>query len=414
MTIYGVGGNAAANGEFNATVISPSTFSLNGSDGTSSAAYTSGGSWYATGTILHFSIRLGIQPPLPGVIPDAGRPENYLTAAPIPDLLNIGPVDFQSPTAPYVFNSHTAEVVYFLGPNSTGITGTNKSGTNAGALLFALYRRQIVAADDLVDSTALTMLNNPSRTVGQDASPPRIAYPRSASGAPPNTYAPQDNSYYEVSCKQDKNASGFLWFNSPIDLTIPEHRFGMSTLAGTAGTKAGSYTYPTLNDQLGTSAVQAGDDILLTNVVSFSVKLLVPKSGSITNASNAAPITITSAGHNLTTGSVLISGALGNTAANGVFNITVIDANTFRLNGSTGSGTYTSGGVWTSSDFINHDFIDVPTNGKNTVLNALGANVFDTWSFMPSSSGNPYDYSGWNSGWGAGTPARRRCLWRFR
>jgi len=70
--------------------------------------------------------------------------------------------------------------------------------------------------------------------------------------------------------------------------------------------------------------------------------------GAITDATNAAPIVITSTAHGLSSGSdVFISGVTGNTAANGVHTITVLDANTFELNGSTGNGAYAGGGQWT-------------------------------------------------------------------
>lgn len=70
-------------------------------------------------------------------------------------------------------------------------------------------------------------------------------------------------------------------------------------------------------------------------------------SGSITGATNASPIVVTSASHGLTTGArITIAGVLGNTGANGAFDVTKVDANTFSLDGSSGSGTYTSGGEW--------------------------------------------------------------------
>ena len=70
-------------------------------------------------------------------------------------------------------------------------------------------------------------------------------------------------------------------------------------------------------------------------------------SGTITGATNATPIVITSNGHGLVTGDgVVISGVLGNTAANGTFAVTKVNNNTFSLNGSAGSGAYTSGGTW--------------------------------------------------------------------
>lgn len=69
--------------------------------------------------------------------------------------------------------------------------------------------------------------------------------------------------------------------------------------------------------------------------------------GSITGATNASPIVITSSSHNLLSGTrVTIQGVGGNTAANADWVITVIDTNTFSLNGSTGNGAYTSGGTW--------------------------------------------------------------------
>jgi hypothetical protein len=72
--------------------------------------------------------------------------------------------------------------------------------------------------------------------------------------------------------------------------------------------------------------------------------------GSVTGATNASPIVITSTSHGLTSGmQVTISGVTGNTAANGTFQITVVDANTFSLDGSTGNGAYVSGGTWNVS-----------------------------------------------------------------
>jgi hypothetical protein len=70
----------------------------------------------------------------------------------------------------------------------------------------------------------------------------------------------------------------------------------------------------------------------------------------ITGASNASPIVIASAGHGLSTGQpVTIANVLGNTAANGAFTITKIDADHFSLNGSAGNGAYTSGGTWAAN-----------------------------------------------------------------
>lgn len=68
---------------------------------------------------------------------------------------------------------------------------------------------------------------------------------------------------------------------------------------------------------------------------------------TINGATNASPIVIsTTAAHTYTTGDeVNIAAVLGNTAANGLWIITVIDGTHFSLNGSTGNGAYTSGGI---------------------------------------------------------------------
>lgn len=70
----------------------------------------------------------------------------------------------------------------------------------------------------------------------------------------------------------------------------------------------------------------------------------------ISGATNASPIVITATAHGRTTGDdIFIADVQGNSAANGFWNaITVIDANTISLPGSTGSGAYTSGGVLAS------------------------------------------------------------------
>jgi hypothetical protein len=78
---------------------------------------------------------------------------------------------------------------------------------------------------------------------------------------------------------------------------------------------------------------------------------------AVTNASNTAPITITtSTVHGLTgTETVKIAGVLGNTAANGFFTISVVSTTSFVLNSSSGNGVYSSGGtvnVCTTCEFV--------------------------------------------------------------
>ena len=68
---------------------------------------------------------------------------------------------------------------------------------------------------------------------------------------------------------------------------------------------------------------------------------------AIAGATNASPIVVTSANHKLSTGTrVTIAGVGGNIGANGNFTVTSTGADTFSLDGSTGTGVYTSGGAW--------------------------------------------------------------------
>lgn len=68
----------------------------------------------------------------------------------------------------------------------------------------------------------------------------------------------------------------------------------------------------------------------------------------ISGATNASPIVVTVAVHALVEGDqVTIAGVTGNTAANGTWAIANVTTNTFELVGSTGNGSYASGGTCT-------------------------------------------------------------------
>lgn len=83
---------------------------------------------------------------------------------------------------------------------------------------------------------------------------------------------------------------------------------------------------------------------LLTNGVG---SLTPMDTGTITGATNATPIVITSNNHGLETGNIVtIKNVAGNTAANGTWTVTKVGPNTFSLNTSVGNGSYTSGGTW--------------------------------------------------------------------
>lgn len=106
------------------------------------------------------------------------------------------------------------------------------------------------------------------------------------------------------------------------------------------------------------------------------------ETGSITGATNASPVVITSAGHGLKVGQyVKVSGVLGNTGANGSYIVSAVTTDTFSLSGSTGNGSYTSGGTWTTVGLYK-----VTLTGA--VLSALAAGrtytVMVTWTTSSS------------------------------
>ena len=74
---------------------------------------------------------------------------------------------------------------------------------------------------------------------------------------------------------------------------------------------------------------------------------LIASTLTVTDASNAAPIVITTATPHLVTRDsvVLVSGIVGNTAANDFWQVTPVDATHLTLQNSVGNGNYVSGGT---------------------------------------------------------------------
>ena len=108
-------------------------------------------------------------------------------------------------------------------------------------------------------------------------------------------------------------------------------------------------TLRTANNSLDTALTNTNSALFskLANDGSVALNALQSYSTvSVTGATNATPVVITATAHGRSTGdSVYISGVLGNTAANGTWIITKVDANSFSLNSSVGNGAYSSGGT---------------------------------------------------------------------
>lgn len=141
------------------------------------------------------------------------------------------------------------------------------------------------------------------------------------------------------------DGTGNTW---AFDVTDLASSGGFSGTAGYAGIRAAGDIIA--DDFLFQTAPVTFPNIVQSKVVGFPV-VDTTATGSITGATNPtapAPIVITSTAHGQVSGTVVtITGVGGNTAANGTWTITKVDADHFSLNGSTGNATYTTGGTWT-------------------------------------------------------------------
>jgi prepilin-type N-terminal cleavage/methylation domain-containing protein len=223
-------------------------------------------SYRAVDHILHFSVKLRGNKPSEVFSTSLNVPSSTgaqtLVESP---LFNFGQPDnrFQpphkplDPQSPRTFNSPWAEVAYFLFP----------SGLNAnGVPLYSLYRRQRLAVpnSDIINWSAVPV-------------------------GPPAMY--QQVSAWLAS-------TGRLYFNSPSDLTIPERRFANSNPQTVPTNVAGAvvptwlHYFPLVDPGYIPGRIppmdvlphETGDDLVLTNVVSFEVKVLFVGGGQAANS----------------------------------------------------------------------------------------------------------------------------------
>jgi hypothetical protein len=119
-----------------------------------------------------------------------------------------------------------------------------------------------------------------------------------------------------------------------------------------------------VNDTVAFIAAQSYLPELVTDgVVKFSSAVK-----TITGATNASPIVITSVAHALSTGqSFVVADVVGNTAANGTWYIEVLSDDTFSLLGSEGNADYVSGGTATRRE----PSVDMPADYDHDLFKAF-------------------------------------------
>jgi hypothetical protein len=173
----------------------------------------------------------------------------------------LAPADYQQPPPnsqppypqPFLLLSQAAEVCWFLAPqypdpnNPVQATATPPNGGGAATPLWGLYRRQ-----------RLLVPNNPTinNGAGQIASTNFYLFP-------------------EVSCKPN---GGSLYFNNPADVVQPPRRAFMDNLGqfNVVYPVPGATVYPmgTANGENNLIPPVATSDLVVSNVVSFEVKVL--------------------------------------------------------------------------------------------------------------------------------------------
>jgi hypothetical protein len=197
--------------------------------------------------VLHLSVQfepygLGLGDFMRGRVPPSSP---NIPGAPFggffPPLDKFGPLDYQLPGQ---FNSQWAEVIYFLRP----IPGATANGVP----LFTLYRRQLLLATAAEINAA--QLNGPNQTT-----PPRIP-------------ATDWGQYHDVSCQPDVAPNGqFLLFNTPEHLAgdvITATPLRRSFLA------APGQNITAILGERGENPSVIGDELLLSDVISFTIKVL--------------------------------------------------------------------------------------------------------------------------------------------
>jgi hypothetical protein len=187
---------------------------------------------------MAFSVWLGLQGKGPQAYLYGGLPIPPIDPNLDTQLLQAGsPQDFWQPfnQQPSTMASQWGEVAYFLKPLTTSAGGTP---------LFALYRRQRLMAP----------------------------VPSPAASTPNASEPPQ---YLEVGFFPAPNPPGTWQVNDPGTITVPPNRL-LANPGDPLGNPAASPSNPpgSIQDLLGSAAAQAGDDLLMTDVISFDIKVL--------------------------------------------------------------------------------------------------------------------------------------------
>jgi len=275
-------------------------------------------------------------------------------------------------------------------------------GTNASPLVIGLQGRPLSSAapapGQVVGWNGIVWQPTDSLVLAQDlGNTPAAPYVVGLQGRPVSTQVPTNNQVLTWDGYIWKPVSQIVTLNVlptvtllPVDiLFLGGDGYSATTSPFRVGSRAvdmSSYPATTLDGRSRIMTFTA--DIEVTNPAAIATVQLKDVTsnaiitGPITNvsaATNASPIQITTTtAHSLVTGqTATIASVGGNTAANGNFVVTVLNSTQFTLNGTTGNGAYTSGGIVTGNAILNTSS-QTSTEFSATIISGNYAGVMRT------------------------------------
>ncbi|WP_374210647.1 beta strand repeat-containing protein [Dermatobacter hominis] len=398
ITLASVGGNTNANGVKTVTVIDSTHFSLDGTTG--NANYTSGGRWYGGPVVLSTTVPHGLTvgSTITGVTiaslggnTAANGTNRSLTVLDANRLQVNGVVGNNTYTSGggyynIVATYETATPHKFVTGQAITIGGGatlsgNRTATVVDATHFTIGVNTTSATIALgnVVSRYTTITTSAAHNIpnGATATFAGVTGNTAANGAKAVTVLDPTHLQTTTAATGDYTGGGtytsapiIIETATPSGLTNPRIQVqdvrGNTAANGTWSTTTVDATHLLLNTSVANGAYTGGGHY-------------GSPSGTILNgATNASPIVVATTGpHGLLTGSVInIAGALGNTAANGTWTVTAVDATHVALNGSTGNGNYTSGGNMTPAQLsVTIDGMKIDPQGDQALLVAGGTST---------------------------------------
>ena len=370
VQVSGVTGNTAANGIWTITVLTANTFSLNGS--VTNGFSFGGGTWTAINDIT-----------MPIQLAGAGTSQQFVTvgSGSVLDLSGqmTGTTGSQLTKEGLgtliLTNNNSGYVGPFTVDHDAGAVQITNSASLGGATTSTVEKLVLTGAatTPLDTSFALSYGTGVGSTTGAIAYTGTTADAAAVQAALNGLTAINSSGgsvqVYQINTTGPNTEAFFITFTGTFAGTNVTQAV---TASVTQGPGSFSSVFPSTTGGLPSPYVVTvgnNSELQLSNL----------STGAITGATNptTGPIVIKSVANGLSSGQVVsISGVLGNTAANGLFTITVVDANDFSLNGTVGNGVYTGGGVWSAAVANPLHLNGFGPGNLGALLNVAGNNIW--------------------------------------